>query len=601
MPHRSTHILHKKIKSSFNAISGNISLKLMVCSLVVGLLAGYGALGFRRLISETQTLFYGFDSELVVTGAASLPWWQILLIPVIGGLVIGILLKFIVPDRRPHGVADVIEAVLINRGKMKFISGLGSFFISAISLGTGASGGREGPVVHFGALLGSRLGQWFRLPSRYYITLIGCGVASAVASSFNAPIAGMFFALEVVIGSFATQAVAPIVLASVIGTVISRIHIGDFPAFIIPNYQILSWWEIPAFALLGIVSAIVALVFIWSMDFSERTIDRFRIPEILRPASGGLVLGLIALAFPQIIGVGYEATDSALKEEYSLVLLLSLIVIKTIATGITAGSRIGGGFFSPSLFIGAMTGGAFGIIATAVFPEMGSGNGLYAILGMTAVSASVLGAPISTILIVFELTGDYKISIAVMVTVGLATLVTRQLIDRSIFQMQLAMKDVDIRENKALRYLKFRQVRSIMDREFTEIPARTTMQELREIVSNTDHDKLVVFNPEDHGFIGRIEFSDLKAHMFGDLSQDPITAKDLAPTNCPTIFPDSSLKTALSVMEKNHIDCLPVIDSTTKTRLIGLLHYKDLLREYNDALLHMQSKDEDKRKPTFHI
>ncbi|MBL4666221.1 MAG: chloride channel protein, partial [Sneathiella sp.] len=255
----------KRLMSSLRTIGENMPLRLMICSLIIGLLAGYGALAFRELISQTQTLFYGFGSEFVVTGAASLPWWQIVLIPVIGGLIVGILLKIAVPSKRTQGVADVIEAVLVKRGKMSFLSGISSFLISAISLGTGASGGREGPVVHFGALLGSKIGQQFRLPSQYYTTLIGCGVASGVAASFNAPIAGMFFALEVVIGSFATQAVAPIVLASVIGTVVSRIHVGDFPAFIIPNYEIVSWWEIPAFAILGIVCALVGLLFIWGI------------------------------------------------------------------------------------------------------------------------------------------------------------------------------------------------------------------------------------------------------------------------------------------------------------------------------------------------
>ncbi|WP_169568468.1 chloride channel protein [Sneathiella limimaris] len=584
-----------KFIASLKAIRNNMSIKLMLCSLIVGLLAGYGALGFRLLVGEIQNLFYGFDSELVVSETANLPWWQILIIPIIGGLIIGVFLKLFMPGKRIHGVADVIEAALIHRGKMTLRNGIGSFLVSATSLGTGASGGREGPVVHFAAMLGSQLGQRLRIPSRYYTTLIGCGVASGVAASFNAPIAGMFFALEVVIGSFATQAVAPIVMASVIGTVVSRIHIGDFPAFIIPNYQIVSWLEIPAFALLGITSAVVALLFIWSIGFAERTINRFNIPDILRPASGGLVLGLIALAFPQIIGVGYEATDSALKEEYDLILLLSLIVVKTIATAVTTGSRIGGGFFSPSLFVGAMTGGAFGIIAASAFPEMAASNGLYAILGMTAVSASVLGAPISTILIVFELTGDYKISIAVMVTVGITTLITKQLIDRSIFQVQLAMRNVDLSENKALRILKFRQVRGIMDREFIEVPKESSMLELREIISNASHNKVVVFDPKDHSFHGRIEFSDLKPHVFGDVSHDPATAGEIAITNTPVIFPDSSLKSALSIMSKSGIECLPVIDSATKTRLVGLLYYSDLLREYNEALLHMQNEEDGKK------
>jgi chloride channel protein, CIC family len=580
--------------TSVQLLRKSLQVRLLLCSLTIGLMAGYGALGFRILIGKTQELFYGFESELVVTGTQGLPWWQIVLIPVIGGLVIGVFLRYCVPGRRPQGVADVIEAVLINKGKMKLWTGISTFLASATSLGMGSSGGREGPVVHFAAMLGSQVGQRIGLPSKYYTILIGCGVASGVAASFNAPIAGMFFALEVVIGSLATRAVAPIVLASVVGTVVSRVHVGDFPAFIIPNYQIATWWELPAFALLGVVSAFVALLFIWGIGFADRTIDRFRIPDILRPASGGLVLGCIALAFPQIIGVGYEATDSALKEEYDLILLLSLIVVKTIATGITTGSRFGGGFFSPSLFVGAMTGGAFGIIAGSVFPEMAASNGLYAIIGMTAVASSVLGAPISTILIVFELTGDYKISIAVMVAVAVTTLITKQLIDHSIFQAQLAMRNVDLKENKALRYLKFRQVRGIMDREFVEVPRGTNMTELRTIVSKYAHDKFVVIDPADHSFIGRIDFADLKPHVFGDTQNDPLLAGELAQTNSPVIFPDSSLKSALSIMTESELDCLPVIDTAQSTRLIGLLHYTDLLREYNTALLRMQDEENSK-------
>lgn len=586
--------IKKGILSSIKSLPKNLSFKLAISSLAVGLIAGYGALAFRMAISEIQTLAYGFGSEMVVTETASLPWWHIVMVPVIGGLIIGLILQFVMPDRRPQGVADVIESVMLHRGKMKFIPGIGAFLTNAISLGAGASGGREGPVVHLGAMLASQLGQLMRIPSAHYTILIGCGVASAVAASFNAPIAGMFFALEVVIGSLATQAVAPIVIAAVVGTVVSRVHIGDFPAFIIPNYQIISWWEMPAIAILGAVSAIVALLFIWSVQFSEKTIDKFKIPDILRPATGGLALGLMALFFPQIIGVGYEATDSALKEEYGLILLLSLIVVKTIAVAITMGARLGGGFFSPSLFVGAMTGGAFGIIAAAAFPEMAASHGLYAIIGMTAVACSVLGAPISTILIVFELTGDYKIAIAVMVAVAISTLITKQMIGRSIFQMQLALRNVDMKESGALRYLKYRQVRSLMDREFVEVPDTTLLLDLRTIVQNTQHDKFVVIDPESHSFLGLIDFADLKPHIFGSSETEELTALDLAHEAGVSVSVDDNLKTALKRFEESGQDCLPVVDDTSGTQLIGLLYYKDLLREYNLALLKTQSEPRDK-------
>ncbi|WP_339631782.1 chloride channel protein [uncultured Sneathiella sp.] len=584
----------EKILSPIRTATSSTPVKLIVCAIAIGLLAGYGAVGFRIAIAEIQHLFYGFNSHDVVSQVADLPWWHIMGVPVIAGLIIGLFWKFILPGQRAQGVADVIEAVIVNRGKMKLIPGLGALFVSALTLGGGGSSGREGPVVHFCALIASQLGQRMRLPSKYYLTLIACGVSSGVAASFNAPIAGMFFALEVVVGSLATQAFAPIVIASVIGTVISRIYIGDFPAFIIPRYEIVTLWEFPAIALLGAVAALVSLIFIWSIKFSEKTIDRFHIPEVLRPAAGGLVLGGIAVFFPHIIGVGYEATDNALKGNYPLLLLLTLIVVKTIAVGITFGSRFGGGFFSPALFIGAMTGGAFGLIAATAFPQMAASHGLYAIIGMSAVAASVLGAPISTILIVFELTGDYKISIAVMVAVSVATLITKHLFGRSIWQTQLLNRNVDVNESRALRALSFRQVRGIMDREFIEVPKQTTMQELRKIISNTNHDKFVVVEPETHEFIGRIDYSDIKTGLFGDEPRENLTALDLVHENSPVLFPDTSLKSAVEIIEKAGIDHIPVINRAAERRLIGILHHKDLLHAYNAALLSAQDDARDK-------
>ncbi|MEH6403029.1 MAG: chloride channel protein [Sneathiella sp.] len=588
------HITGKNLLASLKSVQSNISVRLTICALIAGLLGGYGSLAFRIAIDEVQQLFYGFGGELVVSQAIHLPWWKILLIPVIGGLLVGICLKIFHSERRTEGVADVIESVMINRGKMKFLPGVGTFLTSAISLGTGGSGGREGPVVHFGATIASQIAQGLRIPSRYYPILIGCGVASGVAASFNAPIAGMFFALEVVLGSLATQAVAPIVLAAVIGTVVTRIHIGDFPAFIIPHYQIISWWEIPAISLLGVVSAIVGLLFIWSMGFSERTIKRFRIPIILRPAAGGLVLGAIAIFFPQIIGVGYEATDSALQGEYELILLLSLIVIKTVAVGITFGSGFGGGFFSPSLFVGAMTGGAFGLIAATIFPDLAASHGLYAIIGMTAVACAVLSAPISTIMIVFELTGDYKIAILVMIAVAITTLITRQIAGKSIFQMQLAKRGVDLKDSKALRYLKYRNVQGIMDTEFIKILAPTKIMDLLKIARDAPHDKFIIIDPETNSFKGRLDFADIKPHLFEETIDEEITALDLASHDTPTLRPNSTLKQALHLFEETGMDCIPVIEDAPNPKILGLLHSKDLFRKFNEALVDMQDENRDK-------
>ncbi len=579
-------------------IAGNVHLILVFTAIIIGLLAGFSALGFRFAIAEIQNLFYGFRSENVVTLVADVPWWQIMLIPVLCGLIIGVFLRYVMPGKRPQGVADVIEGVMVNRGKMSMKAGLGAIFVSSVSLGMGTSGGREGPIVHFGATLASYLGQLLRFPSSHYMTMVGCGVAAAVAASFNAPFAGAFFALEVIIGTYAIHAFAPIVISSVIGTVISRVYVGDFPAFIIPHYSFQSLWQFPAIAILGMVSALVALIFICSVSFAEETIDKFHIPDILRPAAGGLVLGGIAVFYPQMIGVVSEATYTALKAGYPLTLLLTLIVVKTVAVGVTFGSRFGGGFFSPSLFIGAMTGGAFGIIAASVFPELAASHGLYAIIGMSAVAASVLGAPISTILIVFEITGDYKIAIAVMVAVSVSSLITKQIIGKSIFSMQLLKHNLDMKENRAIRHLKHRHVSGVMVKNFCAIRKDATMSEMRSIVRHTHHDNFVVVEDNDtNRLVGRTIYCDLAAGLLERQTGQDRVAANFADDAAPHLYPNMDLNMALWIMDQDHIETAVVIDSEDSRVVVGIVHYKDLLHAYNQSLLAAESETRGKIYP----
>lgn len=327
-------------------------LLLLIFAVFIGAAAAYGAIAFRFLVLMVQGLGFGTFEGALYVYAASLPPWQLIAVPTFGGLVIGLFVHFIMPERRP-GVADVIEAVALRSGRIGVRAGLGAALVSAASIGVGGSVGREGPVVHLGAALSSWLGHAFGFGRSLIVTLLGCGVAAAIAASFNAPIAGVFFALEVVIGHYALTAFAPIGLASVTGTLISRIQYGDFPAFVVPSHSITSFFEFPAFALLGVISAAVAVILIRSIAAAQATSDRTTVPRWLHPALGGLVVGLIALAFPHVLGVGYGATDEALNDLLPLWLLIALVVGKTVAVTVSIGSGFGGGVFSPSLFLGA--------------------------------------------------------------------------------------------------------------------------------------------------------------------------------------------------------------------------------------------------------
>jgi len=572
----------------------NDPVVMFVAAALVGVVTGYAAVGFRLALEGVQVLAFGFGGESVFSQAALLPWWQILLIPAVGGLVVGLMLHFLMPGRRPQAVAHVIEACALKGGRISLREGIGAALVSATSLGVGASTGREGPVVHLAASLASVAAQKMQLGPSMRLTLLGCGVASGVAASFNAPIAGVFFALEVVIGHYALHAFAPVVLSAVVGTIISRIYLGDTPAFIIPPYDIVSNLEFPAFGLLGLVCGIAAMIFMWSTTFTEGVVARSRIPDILLPAAGGLLVGAIAIFYPHVLGVGYEATDAALKEQFSLWLLLQLIVAKTAATTISLGCRFGGGVFSPSLMLGALVGGAFGIMAAAVFPELSASHGAYAIIGMGAVAAAVLGAPISTILIVFELTNDYKITIGVMLATVVATSLTNRITGKSLFHLQLERRGVNVRGGRARHFLRQRRVGEVMTADFEIIHEDATFDEMRTLMMESSHGAFFVVDSDD-AYTGTINFADLKAVAREPELAGVVNAKDACHKSPAILSSGQTLEDALAILDNTREEHLPVVRSALTGRVIGVLHHKNALIAHNRALLEAHAEEHDER------
>lgn len=422
-------------------------------ALLIGIGAGYLALGFRIAVSWLQTFFYGADDVMLASAASELDWYVILGLPILGGLAVGLILWKFTPDGRARSVAHVIEGAAIGEGRVEKKIARASAVASIITLSTGGSTGREGPVVHLGAALSTAVSNFIRADGITARELMGCAVAAAVAASFNAPIAGTLFALEVVLRHFAVHAFAPIAIASVAGAVVGRLHMGDVTEFTVAGHQVGFYGELPAFMILGLVSGLVAVFMMKSIFFAEDWGDHFqsvlKIPTWARPAFAGLLLGLIALKFPHIIGVGYETTSLALTGTLVFSTAFTFAVVKVLAVAITVGGRMGGGVFSPALMLGALTGLAFGQLATSMFPDVSGAETVYALAGMAAVASAVLGAPISTTLIVFELTGDWQVGIAVLVAVSLATILSSRLVDRSFFLTQLERRGVHLSEGPA--------------------------------------------------------------------------------------------------------------------------------------------------------
>lgn len=585
--------LTRRLKAWLVALSGGAGRYehwiLMLLAIIVGTVAGYAAIGFYLLLGIIQEFLFGIDDTQLASASASIAWWKILLIPALGGLIVGQLLRFM-PDGRSHTVAHVIEAAALNDGKLNFKHGSLSALIASLSLSFGASMGREGPVVHLGATLASAITQKLKLTPAVARTLLGCGVAAAVSASFNAPIAGVFFAHEVIIGHYALHAFTPIVIAAVAGTLISRAYLGEYPAFILPDYAINTYWEFPAFFILGIVAAIVAVAFMASLNWADRLkVDVKKVPRWIQPAIGGLIIGCVALAFPQILSVGYEATSNALNGRYELWLLLSLIVLKIGATSVSMASGFGGGIFSPSLFIGAMTGGAVGIIAAMISPDLASDTGLYAIIGMGAVASSVLGAPISTTLIVFEITGDYSVTIAVMIASAVSSLVSSLFYQNSAFLNQLANRGVRLEGGRATYLLKSVPVSRAMDKDFFTVRDAEPLSRARELFIANGGRKLFVTD-ERGAMVGVLTLHELPTDIFDEETAREFTAGEICRDNPKHVKSTDALEVALAMMESSGEHSLAVIDDPDFPVIVGVILYSDVLREYNRALLESQGK-----------
>ena len=558
----------------------------MALAVIVGGLVGLAAVVFLELIAWTQWLALGTRAELLISGLNQDHWWRRMVAPVVGGIIVGGLMLVLYPGLpRPPGVAHVIAASALRRGTMSSRDGIKAAALNAISLGFGASVGREGPMVHWGATIGAWGARALGLDPRIRRTLLACGVSAAVAASFNAPLAGVFFALEVVVGHYAFSVFAPCVLAALTATLVGRAVRGDDPAFVMPEIVIAGPIDFPLFGALGGVSGLMAVLFIFMSFRIVRLAEQLRLPWWCRPAIAGLIVGLIAIQLPQVLGIGYEATQLALAGQYGLLLLVSILAGKIICATACQGLGFGGGVFSPSLLIGAALGAVFGRLV-GWLPWETSEASAYAIVGMGAVAAAVLGAPISTVLMVFELTGSYPMAVGSMVAVVFAVGLSRTLTGHSFFTRQLQMMGHDIRDGKDISLLRNTQVSEVLDEEpdtvAPDLPAPATL----DAVISSRWGRVFVIDAEQRlqGFI-TLETS---RSAFDDAGK---TAADLA---VPALSVTSAcdLTTAMKRFVEKGEAHVPVIKDESSQRLIGVIHDFDVSYAYHRAMLVAEGQEE---------
>lgn len=415
-------------------------LVLLLYAMFIGVVGGYGAVGFRKLIDLFTSMFFGFGKN----GFSFLGKADVLFLPIIGLVLVSIIVKYFAPEAKGHGVPEVMAAIAEKGGIIRPRIVLVKAVASALCIGSGGSVGREGPIVQIGSAFGSTLGQYLGLPERYLRLMVACGAGAGIAATFNAPIGGVMFATEVILGSFALQNFTAIVISSVVSAAIGRIYLGNHPSFPMPIYHVGHFKVYWMYVIIGLLSGVWGFVYIKVLYRIEDWFDARKWAFWVKAILGGGIVGFIGIWFPQVFGVGYEWVDQALKNHMGLKLLLALLVLKLLATSVTIAAGGSGGVFSPGLYQGSMLGGAIGVLMYILFPHSGISPGAMAAMAMAGVFAGSAQAPVTAIMMLFEMTDDYNMILPLMITSVLAATVTSTLSKDSIYTLKLVRRGLDI-------------------------------------------------------------------------------------------------------------------------------------------------------------
>jgi len=567
------------------------NIQYLFLAILIGVLAGYGAVLFKYILKSMQWVFYQNTDDMMLF-ADTIPFWMKIVMPAAGGLVVGLVVSYFASEAKGHGVPEVIQAIALRGGRIRKRVAAAKIFASAVTIGSGGSVGREGPMVQIGSSIGSSIGQLFKVPSVHMRTMVGCGAAAGIAATFNAPIAGVLFALEIIIGDFGVLQFSPVVLASVTATTISRYYFGDFPHFQIPEYSIVSLWEFCFYPILGVITGGVALAFTKILYKFEDWFETVPIPDWIKPAIGGALLGCVFAIFPEVFGVGYGAMNLALTNSMEFKLLFVLIFVKILASSITLGSGGSGGIFAPSLFMGCMTGGAFGLVLHTLLPGQTALPGAYALVAMGGVVAGTTYAPITAILIIFEMSGTYSIILPLMLTCITATVMNSTIQRASIYTTKLLRRGIDIEAGRERHLLEHIMVKEVMTRDVVSIPESMPLEQIIWTFKTENAPYLHVVDAEER-LTGIISFRDIRTVLNEAELLNLVIAHDLATRDLAVVTTDDTLQDALDRITGRGVSQVPVVTSGRIPKLVGTLTEHGINEAYNSALVKDEIMHDD--------
>jgi CIC family chloride channel protein len=570
-----------KLRQVIDRIEPPDSVVLITTAVIVGVGTGLGAVVFVWLLARIRDLAN---------------WVQVMLGDVLGlfvvmglaGLTVGYIVDRWAREAKGHGVPEVMEAIALRNGRIRPRVAALKVLASSITIGTGGSAGREGPIVQVGSALGSTLGQLMHFSSERVQTLVACGAAAGIAATFNAPIAGAIFALEVILGKFTTRYFGAVVISSVSASIVGRAFLSDKPAFTIPAYPFNSLAELPIYLILGLLSGFVAVLFIRVLYRLEGFFDNWQFSPALKAAIGMLLTAAVALILPgrEVLGPGLDFIGEAIAEDFSLPLglMAALLILKLLATSFTLGAGNSGGVFAPGLFMGAILGGIVGTVAHSLWPDVALNPGAYAIVGMAAVFAGAARAPITAVLIVFEMSNDYKLILPLMFATVLSTFLADFIFPESIYTLKLKLKGITLQRGRDLDLMQSMQVQEVMTPNPYVVHTDTPLSSLGESFQKThSHSFPVVDN--DSRLVGMVSLRDYDKAL-ENKNLDGRYVMDIATIgNLLIAYADEPLGQAIQRLGIRGINKMPVVKREDPERVIGVIRRSDIVKAYNVALV----------------
>ncbi len=550
------------------------SSRLLLIAALIGVGTGLASIAFRILIDFFHSLFF-IQSQGVLEPIFG--EYRLILLPALGGLLVGGIVCGLVREKKGYGVSEVMVAV-DQEGVMKPWTMLAKTLASAITIGSGGSAGLHGPIVHIGSTIASVVGQGFKVSPDLLKTLLACGAAGGISATFNAPIGGVLFAQEVILGKFRSSNFILIVISSLVSAIISRVHWGDHPAFMVPPYDLVSPGELLFYLVQGVLAGVLAVIFIKALDASEDLFKRLPISNYLKPALGGLLVGMIGLGYPQIFGVGYESVEKILTNDLSWSLVFILMGAKILATSLTLGSGGLGGVFAPSLYMGSMLGGSYAYLLNTLFPAMTALPGAYALVGMAGVFAGIAQAPITGIIIIFEMTGDYKVVLPLMLVCVISALVARGICPESIYTMKLVREGMNLRKGENIDKMGQMAVKSVMTPGVETLDSGCTLKAAEEIMRDRTYTGFPVMS--DGRLVGLITYEQVWSAIKQDQYQ---TLQDIVNPHIIYVYPQDTIAVVVEKMAQGKVGRLPVVDPNDQGKLLGIVSRSDIIEAYSLA------------------